>query len=76
MLRPMAKHRINNALPYLGFGTVITAPGNWVDAGQSTSNGQPPLPLEKVGGGVDVRPPCTVDVDLLCYRHSPYLEMP
>lgn len=55
-LRPIARRRINNTLRYLGFGTDIAAPGNWEVAGQSTSNGQPPLPAEE-GGGVDVRPP-------------------
>lgn len=46
---------MNNPLRYLGFGTNITAPGNWLVAGAVDEQRAAPLPGEE-GGGVDVRP--------------------
>lgn len=71
----MAKRRINNALRYLGFRNRCNGPGE-VGSCRAVDE-QRPGPV--AGGGREegwMSAPCTVDVDLLCYRHSPYLEMP
>lgn len=77
LLRPIMKRRARTgiALRYLGFGTDITAPGNWGLAGKSKENGQSSLPGEEGLEG-SMYAACTVDVDLLCYRSSPYSEYP
>lgn len=77
LLRPIVKRRArtNIALRYLGFGTDITAPGNWGVAGKSTNNGRPSLPGEEGLEG-SMYAACAVDVNLLCYRPSPYPGCP